>query len=68
MVVSPFYSLGSGYSQTYPAEQEEKRQLKNCEKLCIFPELECIEDVLVDELLGQFLAQQYKTWKGLYSC
>lgn len=33
MVVSPFYSRESGYSQTYPAEREEKRQLKNWKTL-----------------------------------
>lgn len=54
MVVAPFYFPGSGYLQTYPAEQEENRQLKNCGKklnscvklyMCLG--LKCIEDVLV---------------------
>lgn len=48
MVVAPFYSLGSEYWQTYPAEQEERRELK-CEKHYICPGLKCIEDVLVNE-------------------
>lgn len=48
MVVAPFYSLGSEYWQTYPAEQEERGELK-CEKHYICPGLKCIEDVLVNE-------------------
>lgn len=50
MAAAPFYSQGSEYWQTYPAEQEEEKQLR-CEKHYICPGLKCIEDVLVNECM-----------------